>query len=86
MTRYIWKPILIGVAIGSLFYFAPFFLFRGFFAFIAIAFLFRLFSFGRWSRGHKRFYRGHDHEFADAIRSMSAEEYESFRKRNYERR
>ncbi|HTE32539.1 MAG TPA: hypothetical protein VK666_19300 [Chryseolinea sp.] len=84
MTQQIWKPILIGISVGALFYFAPFFLFRGFFFFIAIALLFRFFWWGRWYHGYRGFHRGHDPLFADAIRSMSAEEYENFRKRNYD--
>ncbi len=69
---------------GALFYFAPFFLFRGFFVFIAIALLLRFFFFGRWRKGYRGFHRGYDPVVADAIRSMSAEEYENFRKRNYD--
>ena len=84
MKQQIWKSVLIGIAVGALFYFAPFFLFRGFFIFIAIALLFRFFWFGRWSHGRRTFYRGIDPEFADAIRNMSTDEYESFRKRNYQ--
>lgn len=79
MTQQLWKPALIGIAAGAFFYFAPFFFFRGFFFFILIAFAFRFFFFRRFGWRH----RYHDPILADAIRSMSPEEYEKFRKRNY---
>ena len=80
MTQQLWRPAVIGIAAGAFFYFAPFFFFRGFFVFILIALALRFF----WFRRHGWRYRNHyDPIVADAIRSMSAEEYEKFRSRNF---
>ena len=83
MSQHIWRPALIGIAIGALCYFAPFFFFPGFFIFLAIGGLFRFLFFRRYGYGFGWRHRHHDAAFADAIRSMSPEEYEKFRSRNY---
>jgi hypothetical protein len=77
MNRYIWKPVLFGVALGAALYFVPFFFFRGFLFLLLIVLVARLF----WFRRHG-WYRGGFHPaFADVIRNMSPEEYEAFRKK-----
>lgn len=79
MSR-LWKPIVLGVAIGAFLYFVPFFFFRGFLFFLLIAGLIRFFWFRRYGWGwHHRYY--HNPAFTDSIRNMSAEEYEAFKKR-----
>lgn len=80
MTKQILKPILIGVLIGTAFYLMPVFFFPGIFFFIFLVFVFRfLFWGGGWRR---RWYHDGIHPaFADTIRKMSDEEYESFKKR-----
>lgn len=85
MTKQILKPVLIGILIGAAFYVIPFFFFRGFFFFILVWFLFRFFFWGRWRRpfGGWGWHRsgGIHPAFADTIRHMSDEEYETFKRK-----
>lgn len=85
MTKQILKPAVIGILIGAALYAMPFFFFRGFFFFLFIWFLFRFFFWGRWGRSYRGWgwYRdsGVHPAFADTIRHMSEEEYESFKKK-----
>ncbi|MBT1696015.1 hypothetical protein KK083_03945 [Fulvivirgaceae bacterium PWU4] len=86
MTKQLVKPILAGILIGVAFYVLPFFFFRGFFFFIVVFFLIRFLFWGRWGgpfRGWRGYY-GHNSihpAFADTIRKMSDEEYETFKKK-----
>ncbi len=88
MTKQILKPALIGILIGAALYAMPFFLFRGFFFFLLIWFLFRFFFWGRWGRPYRGWGWHRDSgihpAFADTIRHMNDEEYEAF-KRKFDR-
>ncbi|MEO5979890.1 MAG: hypothetical protein ABIS36_13400 [Chryseolinea sp.] len=81
MKPQIFKPVLVGLAIGTLFYFTPFFFLRGFLFFLIIASIFRLILFRRGGWRHRAHLQGFTVALADNIRTMSAEEYESFKNR-----
>lgn len=82
MSKQIWKPIVAGILIGAVLYTVPFFFFRGLVFFLIIGFLLRFFFWGRRGWG-RRWYSDDDINpaFADTIRRMSDEEYESFKKK-----
>lgn len=73
------KPIAIGILLGTAAYFMPFFLLKGFFFFLLIGALFRLFFFRRMGWG------GHGHYmhlvYADHLRNMSEEDYNKYKER-----
>jgi hypothetical protein len=83
MTKQILKPAAIGILIGAALYAMPFFFFRGFFFFLLIWFAFRFFFWGRWGGPRWGWNRtsGIHPAFADTIRNMSDEEYETFKKK-----
>ena len=76
MNRNIVKPVVAGILIGAALFFIPFFVLRVA-AFILIAgLIFRLFT------GRRRFSGNFGNQrfaFADRIRNMSEEEYQSFK-------
>ncbi|SDJ80703.1 hypothetical protein SAMN05421823_101160 [Catalinimonas alkaloidigena] len=84
------KPILIGIALGAIFFMAPFLLLRGLLFLLIIFGLVRFFARRRGGYGSWRYNRAYgcgqrtDHDgihptFADAIRHMSDAEYRDFR-------
>ena len=84
MNKQIWKPIVAGILIGVVLYAVPFFFFRGFLFFVLIWFAFRFFFWGRWGGPGRWGWRrsgGIHPAFADTIRNMSNEEYETFKKK-----
>jgi len=74
MTTTVLKIIAIGAVIGAVAFFAPVVLFT----FLLAAMLMRLFFFRRFSHWN---FAAHKLAFADKIRSMSDEEYASFKTR-----
>jgi hypothetical protein len=83
MTRQLFKPILIGIAIGAVIYAMPFFFFPGFFFVFIIFGLMRFFWWGRRWNGWRRYHGGIHPAFTDTIRNMTDEEYQTF-KRKYD--
>ena len=75
MTRFIIKPILIGIFFGAAAFFAPFFLIKAILFFMFIGFIFRMFS---WRRRWGQWYQ-YQTVFTDKVRNMSEEEYSSFK-------
>jgi hypothetical protein len=68
------KPIVIGVLLGAGFFWIPFIVVRILLLFIIVGFIFRLVMWRRWRKGNPNRFT-----FADRIRSMSEEEYASFK-------
>lgn len=87
MNKQIWKPVMIGILLGVFLYIVPFFFFRFVLFFLFIGLLLR-FIFGRRMWWGRPWYGSDDINpaFADAIRRMSDEEYERFKKKFDNRR
>lgn len=82
MNTGILKPILGGIFLGSLLFFAAPFIF----IVLLLKFIFTPFGMGRMMYhprfgGHMGYFSGRKFEMADKIRSMSDEEYSSFREK-----
>ena len=79
MNRSVWRPIAIGVLVGTAAYFMPFFMLKGFLFFFLIAGLFRFFFFRRMGWG------GHGNYmhvvYADHLRNMSEDDYAKYKER-----
>ena len=71
MNRRLIKPILFGLLLGTGLFFAPYLVLQTLFIFFLIGFIFMMFG------GRKR--RRMHLAYADRIRSMSDEEYETFK-------
>jgi len=80
MTKQLVKPILVGILVGAALFVLPFFVLRVLVFFLLIGGLFRLLA-GRWSRWGRYGYGRFHPAMADAIRSMSEEDYQAFRRR-----
>ncbi|MBD2702152.1 hypothetical protein IC229_15985 [Spirosoma sp. BT702] len=84
MNNTLLKSILAGLLIGAALFIMPFFLLRFFIFIFIIGLLFRLFGRGRHRRGWGRgwgYGPGPMPAFADRIRQMSDEEYNTFKQR-----
>lgn len=77
MNRSIIKPIASGILLGLALFYIPFFVLRVVTFFLILGFIFRLFA-GRRRRFRRQF-GDHRFAFADRIRNMSDEEYQSFK-------
>ena len=77
MKRSLFKPIIGGILIGAAAFFAPFFLLKALLFFFIIGAIFRMFMWRRYYHGGPRYYMAH----VDKIRTMSAEEYSSFKEK-----
>lgn len=75
MKKSIIKPIAFGVMFGAAAFFMPFFLIKAIFFLMFISFIFKMFW---WRRGG---HMGMQYQvlYADKIRSMSEEEYTTFK-------
>ena len=72
MKKSIVKPIVVGILIGALAFFAPLFILF----FLIIAVIMKLFF---WRRHGKGYYKERRIAFTDKIRNMSEEEYSDFK-------
>ena len=68
------KPIVVGILLGASLFWIPFIVARVLLLFIVVGFIFRLMMWRRWRKGNPNRFA-----FADRIRSMSEEEYASFK-------
>ena len=87
MDKQVWKPIMVGILLGAIFYVVPFFFFRFLFFFLFIGLILRFLFWRPWGWG--RCWYGSDDinpAFADTIRRMSDEEYAQFKKKFDNRR
>ena len=71
------KQIIAGLLIGAALFFMPFLIIRTLITILIIGLLFRFFTGRRFGRGG---FREHRFAFADKVRTMSVEEYETFKK------
>lgn len=74
MNVQVLKTIAFGALIGAALFWMPFFVLKVLIFFLIIGFIFRIF------RG-RRYYGPHGWAYADKIRQMSDEEYETFKSR-----
>ncbi len=79
MNLQVLKTIAVGALIGAALFWMPFFVLKVFVFFLILGFIFRFF------RGRRHYYGRAGWGFADKIRQMSDEEYESFKNRPYGR-
>ena len=77
MDRSFARPIVFGALFGALAFFMPFFLMKVFFFFLIAGVFIRFFG-RRHFRGRR--WGGNPMAFADRIRGMSDEEYDTFKK------
>lgn len=77
MTKQIFKSILIGLLMGAAFFVMPFFLLKFFLFFLIIGAIMRLLWGGK--RRGRGGWGGYQFAFADKIRNMNDEEYNSFK-------
>lgn len=78
MDRQMLKTIIVGSLFGALLFAAPFFVLKIAGFFLVFGLIFRLFK----GRHRGRYWRSSGWNYADKIRAMSDEEYDSF-KSNY---
>ena len=72
MNYQVLKTILFGALIGAALFYMPFFVVKVLIFFLIIGFIFRVF-------GRRRYYGPSGWAYADKIRGMSDEEYDSFK-------
>jgi hypothetical protein len=82
MKRNILKPVLGGVLFGAILFAIPFFIFKFLLFFFLFGALFRLLAWRRYRRYEGHFGRGFDPRWSDRIRTMSEEEYQSFKQQS----
>ena len=70
------KQIIAGSLIGAAMFFMPFFIIKTLIAALILGSLFKLFSGRRFGKGG---FTQHRFAFADKVRSMSGDEYETFK-------